>query len=110
LGFLAAIFAVVGELLGWFNSINAWFIETVVITLGLAVAVRQLRTITIGSSVLVAYITITSYVVIHGQVSGRRLSDDWTPVVTSFFLFVALPVLFAGALDWASLRHPRGEA
>ena len=109
-GLLAAIVAVVGELLGWFNCISAWLVETVVLTLCLAVAVRRLRTVTIGSSVLVAYITIISYVVIHGHLSGRWLSDDWTPVATSFFFFVVLPIVFAGILDLAFSRYARDDA
>lgn len=108
-GFLAAVVAVVGELLGWFNCISAWFIETVVLTLFLVVASRRFRIVTIGCSVLVAYITIISYVIIHGHRSERWLSDDWTPVVASFFFLVVLPVLFAGGLDLASLRHARDD-
>jgi hypothetical protein len=109
-GLFTATLAIVGELLGWFNCINAWFVETVVLTLGLAVAVRRFRTITIGSSVFVAYITIVSYVVIHGHVSERWSSDDWIPVIVSFFLLVALPTLCAGALDFAPLRHAQNDA
>jgi len=109
-GFLAAIVAVVCELLGWFNCISVWLVETVVLTLFLAVAMRRFRTIAIGSSVLVAYTTIISYVVIHAHRTGRWFSDDWTPVVASFFLLVALPTLFAGGLDLISLRHARHDA
>jgi hypothetical protein len=109
-GFLAATVAVVGDLLGWFNCVSAWLIETVVLTLCLAVAVRRFRTVTIGGSVVFAYITIIAYVVIHAHRSGRWLSDDWTPVFASFFFFVVLPIIFARALDLTSLRHARDEA
>lgn len=109
-GFLAAIVAIVCELLGWFNCISVWLVETMVITLFLAIAMRRFRTITIGSSVLVAYITIISYIVIHAQRPGRWFADDWTPVVASFFLLVALPTLFARALDLISFRHARHDA
>jgi len=109
LGFLAAIVAIVCELLGWFNCISVWLVETMVITLFLAIAMRRFRTITIGSIVL-AYITIISYIVIHAQRTGRWFADDWTPVVASFFLLVALPTLFARALDLISFRHARHDA
>ena len=110
MGFLASTLAIVGELLGLFNCISAWFVETVLLTLCLAVAVRRLRTITIGSTAIVAYITIILYVVVHAHRIGRWFSDDWTPVVATFFFFVVLPILFAGALDLASLRHARHDA
>lgn len=99
-GLLAAIIAVAGESLGWFNCISVWLIETVVLTLCLAVAARGSRTIVIGSAVLVAYITIISYAVIHGHLSGRWLSDDWTPVVNSFLFLVVIPIVFAAILDF----------
>jgi hypothetical protein len=105
-GLFAAILAIVGELLGWFNCISAWFVETVV----LSVVSRRSRAVTIGSSALVAYIAIISHVIIQGQISGRWFSDDWMPVFASFFFFVALPFLFAGALDMFSLRHARANA
>ena len=109
-GLFAATLAIAGELLGWFNCINAWLVETVVLTSYFAVAMRRFRAIAVGSSVLVAYITIISYVVIHSHINGRWFSDDWIPVIASFLLLVALPTSFAGALDLASARHARNDA
>jgi len=109
LGLFAAILAIVGELLGWSNCINTWFVETVILTLVLAIATRRFRTVAIGASAFVAYIAVISYVVIRGHASGHWFSDDWIPVAVSFILLVALPTLFASAVDFASLRHTRGD-
>lgn len=108
-GFLAAALAVVGELLGWFNCINAWIVETAIVTLFLGVVTRRFRTVVIGSSVLVTYTSVVSYVFLRAHHGGHWQTDDYLPVIIFFFLLVALPVLFAGVLDLATLRHARDD-
>ena len=100
-GLLMATIAVGGELLGWFNSIAAWLIETVVFTLLLAFLGRPYRTVAVIPAVVVAYIGIISYVIIQGIHTGRWQSDDNLPVVVSFFVLVIVPALFSVAFDAA---------
>ena len=111
-GFLTAAVAVGGELLGCFNCINAWLIETVAFTLLLAVVARPYRTVAVVPAVIVAYIGIISYVVLQGIHTGRWQPDDNLPVVVSFFLLVILPSLFAVAVDSVLffIRHARQDA
>jgi hypothetical protein len=101
IGLLTATIAVGGEILGWFNCISAWLIETVVFVLLLAVAVRPYRTVAVVPAVVVAYIGVISYFVISALHSGRWDPDDYLPVAVSFLLLVVLPMIFARGLDVA---------
>lgn len=109
-GLLSAAVAVGGQLLGVFNCINAWFVETVITTLLLVVVARPCRTAAIFPAVFVAYIGIISYVVIQGVHSGRWQPDDNLPVVVSFLSLVILPTVFSSALDSVLFRHAQHDA
>lgn len=98
-GFLTAVVAVGGELLGCLNCISAWFIETVVFTLLLSILARPYRTVAVLPAVFVAWVGIISYVVVQGIQSGRWQPDDNLPVVFSFVLLVILPTMFSVVLD-----------
>ena len=111
-GLLTAAVAVGGEVLGLFNCISAWLVETVAFTLLLIVVARPYRTVAVAPAVVVAYICIISYVIMQGIHTGRWEPDDDLPVLVSFFLLVILPTLFSIAIDSVLffIRHARHDA
>jgi hypothetical protein len=92
-GIVTSAIAICGELLRWFNCINAWLIGACAFTLLLSIFVRTYRGSAIAAAALITYLFVIPYTIVHEVVQNRWDVGDSVPMFfVTFFILVCGPI------------------
>jgi len=113
-GFALAATAICGELLRWFNCINAWLIGVCIFTLLLSLFSGKHRVSFVAVATLTAYLFVIPYTIVHDVIQNRWDASDSLPMFFVIFLFlvcvpVAFSVLFGRLFDFTR-QYPHSKA